>query len=256
MPYCQVNGIELYYEVHGEGAPVVFVHGAGGNHASWFHQILAFTKSCRVIVYDQRGFGNSKDVEKRGRSAMVDDLLGLLDHLKVERTALVAQSLGGGTCAGFTVRHPARVAGLALCDTLVGMLLPPDIAATMAENNKRTTGLSQVIRVLGPKTRERFPDLTLLYTQLASFNVYSVGNMPGAFVAVDVAALAATRVPILYVVGADDILYPPDCIRRVQTLVPGSQLVEIADVGHSAYYEDSASFNRHLAAFLERVGLY
>ncbi len=256
MPYCPVNGIQLYYETHGEGAPVVFVHGAGGNHASWFHQTLAFAKSHHVIVFDQRGFGNSEDVEKRGRSAMVDDLAGLLDHLGVGRAALVAQSLGGGTCAGFTVRYPARVAGLALCDTLAGMRLPPDIAAAMDEVSKRTTGLAQVIRVLGPKTRERFPDLTLLYTQLASFNAYSVGNMPGAFAAVGVAALAATGVPILYIVGADDILYPPDCIRRVQATVPNSQLVEIADVGHSAYYEDSASFNRHLAAFLEKVGLH
>jgi pimeloyl-ACP methyl ester carboxylesterase len=256
MPYCPLNGVQLYYETHGEGLPVVFVHGAGGNHASWFRQTLAFAKSRRVIVYDQRGCGNSDDTEKRGRSAMVDDLAGLLDHLKIDRTVLVAQSLGGGTCAGFTVRQPARVAGLALCDTLVGMRLPPDIAATMNEVGKRTTGLSQTTRVLGPKTRERFPDLTLLYTQLASFNAYSVGNMPGAFEAVEVAPLAATGIPILYVAGADDILYPPDCIRRVQTLVPNSEFVEIANVGHSAYYEDSVAFNRHLAAFLEKVGSY
>jgi len=254
MPYCPANGIELYYEVHGEGSPIVFVHGAGGNHASWFRQTLAFSGSRRVVVYDQRGFGNSKDVEKRGRSAMVDDLAALLDHLKIERTVLVAQSLGGGTCAGFTVRHPSRVAGLALCDTLVAMRLPPDVAAAMEAVQKRTTGLPQVIRVLGPKTRERHPDMALLYTQLASFNVYSVGNMPGQFTGVEVGALAASGVPILYVVGSDDILYPPECIRRIQALVPNSALIEIPDVGHSAYFEDFTTFNRHLAAFLERIG--
>jgi len=256
MPYCPLDGIELYYEVHGDGRPVVFVHGAGGNHASWFRQTLVFAESRRVVVYDQRGFGNSDDTEERGRSAMVDDLAGLLDELGIERAVLVAQSLGGGTCAGFTVRHPARVAGLVLCDTLVGMRLPPDIAAIVDEVQKRTAGLPQTTRVLGPKTRASRPDLALLYTQLASFNRYSVGNMPGAFAPVEVAALAATRVPILYVVGADDILYPPECIRRVQALVPNSELVEIADVGHSAYYEDAASFNRHLAAFLDKVGVY
>jgi 3-oxoadipate enol-lactonase len=256
MPYCAANGIQLYYEVHGDGPPVVFVHGAGGNHASWFRQTGAFAGSHRVIVYDQRGFGNSQDPEKRGRSAMVDDLAALLDHLKIERTVLVAQSLGGGTCAGFTVRERGRVAGLALCDTLVAMRLPPDVAAIMEDVQKRTTGLPQIIRVLGPKTREHHPDLALLYTQLASFNAYSVSNMPGAFAAVEIAALAATDVPILYVAGSDDILYPPDCIRRVQTLVPKSWLVEIPGVGHSAYFEDFTTFNRHLAAFLERIGHY
>lgn len=254
MPYCPANGTRLYYEVHGEGPPIVFVHGAGGNHASWFRQTLAFAKSRSVIVYDQRGFGNSEDVEGLGRSAMVDDLAALLDFLKIDRTVLVAQSLGGGTCAGFTVRYPSRVRGLALCDTLVGMLLPPDMAAAMENIQKRTAALPQTIRVLGPKTRERFPDLALLYTQIASFNTYSVGNMPGVFAPVDVETLAATHVPILYIVGADDILYPPSCIRQMQALVPDSQLVEIADVGHSAYYEDAPSFNRHLAAFLKKTG--
>lgn len=256
MPYCAANGIELYYEVHGDGLPVVFVHGAGGNHASWFHQTVAFAGSRRVIVYDQRGFGNSSDTEKRGRSAMVDDLAALLDHLKIGRTVLVAQSLGGGTCAGFTVRHPRRVAGLALCDTLVAMRLPPDVAAIMKGVQQRTTGLPQTVRVLGPKTRERHPDMALLYAELASFNVYSVGNMPGEFSGIEVAALAATNVPVLYVVGADDILYPPDCIRMVQALVPNSKLVEIPAVGHSAYFEDFVTFNQHLAAFLERIGRY
>lgn len=253
MPYCPVNGTRLYYELHGEGPSVVFVHGAGGNHASWFRQTLAFAKSRSVIIYDQRGFGNSEDVEGLGRSAMVDDLAALLDYLKIDRTVLVAQSLGGGTCAGFTVRYPGRVRGLVLCDTLVGILLPPDIAAAMEDIRKKTAALPQTIRVLGPKTRDRFPDLALLYTQIASFNTYSVSNMPGAFAGVDIETLAATHVPILYIVGTDDILYPPSRIRQVQALVLNSQLVEIADVGHSAYYEDATSFNRHLAAFLEKV---
>jgi pimeloyl-ACP methyl ester carboxylesterase len=133
------------------------------------------------------------------------------------------------------------------------MSLPPDIAAAMEKVHSRTAGLSQVIRVLGPKTRESHPDLALLYTQLASFNNYSVGNIPGAFAPVEIAALAETQVPILYIVGSDDILYPPECIRRVHALVPNSELIEIADVGHSAYYEDWTNFNRHLASFLQKI---
>jgi pimeloyl-ACP methyl ester carboxylesterase len=250
MPYCAVTGGNLYFESHGEGRPLVFVHGSGGNHASWFHQLHAFSRDFRVIAYDQRGFGNSEDLDGRGRAAMVDDLGALLDHLDLARAVLVAQSLGGGTCAGFTARHPARVSALVLCDTLTGIKLPPDVAATMAEVSKRTAGLSQAVRVLGVKTRERDPEKSVLYSQLASFNTYRFGAMPGAFDPVDAAMLAATGVPILYVVGSDDILYPPDCIRRVHALVPNSQFVEIADVGHSAYYEDHETFNRHLRTFL------
>ncbi len=251
MPYCAVNGINLYYETYGDGVPVVFAHGSGGNHASWFHQTHAFSGRCRVVVFDHRGFGNSDDVDNRGRSAMVDDLGGLLDHLGIDRAVLVAQSMGGGTCAGFTVRHPERVLGLVLCDTLTGIRLPPDVAATMTEVNKRTAGLAQAIRVLGAKTRERAPERATLYTALASFNTHRFGATPGSFDPVDAAMLAATRVPILYIAGSDDILYPPDCIKRISALVPNSRYVEIPDVGHSAYYEDPATFNRHLGAFLD-----
>ncbi|MGH7088997.1 MAG: alpha/beta fold hydrolase [Stellaceae bacterium] len=253
MPYCAVNGIDLYHESHGEGRPVVFAHGSGGNHASWFYQLLAVSAICRAITFDHRGFGKSVDKDNRGRSAMVDDLAGLLDHLEIRRAVLVAQSMGGGTCAGYTVRHPDRVAGLVLCDTLTGVKLPPDVAPRMAEVSKGTAGLPQAIRVLGPKTRERFPERATLYAQLASFNTHRFGATPGNFTPVEPVALAATGVPILYIVGSDDILYPPDCIRGVQALVPNSTLIEIPDVGHSAYYEDPASFNRHLADFLARL---
>jgi 3-oxoadipate enol-lactonase len=255
MPVVTVNGATLYYESHGEGQPLLLVHGSGGNHASWFHQIHAFSRGFRVIVYDQRGFGNSEDIDGRGRSAMVDDLAGLLDHLEITRAVLVAQSLGGGTCAGYTVRHPKRVAGLALCDTLTGIRLPPDVDALMAEVNKRTVGLSQALRVLGPRTRDRFPEMAILYTEIASFNTYRFGAMPGTFDPVDPAALAATRVPILFVVGSDDILYPPDCVRRVQALIPNAQLVEIAGLGHSAYFEGATTFNRHLGEFVAKLSI-
>ena len=253
MPYCVVNGTNLYYETFGEGLPVVFAHGSGGNHASWFYQIQEFSGRCRVVVFDHRGFGNSDDAGNLGRSAMVDDLAGLIDHLGIERAVLVAQSMGGGTCAGYTVRHPERVLGLALCDTLTGIRLPPSVAPIMAEVNKRTGSLPQAVRVLGVKTRERSPERAILYTELASFNTHRFGAMPGSFEPVEVDRLAATRVPILYVVGTDDILYPPNCIRGVQALVPNSNYVEIPDVGHSAYFEDPVTFNRHLAAFLDGI---
>jgi 3-oxoadipate enol-lactonase len=254
MPYASVNGTKLYYESHGTGQPIVCVHGAGGNHASWFNQVAAFAGTHRVVTYDQRGFGNSEDPDRRGRSAMADDLAGLLDHLEIARAVLLAQSLGGGAATGYTCRHPARVAGLVLADTFIGIRQPPEIAAIMTEVTARTTGLPQIIRVLGAKTRERHPELALLYAGLASFNTYTLGNLPGEFTPVEPDALAATGVPILFIVGSDDILIPPDCLRRMHEAIARSQFIEIAGVGHSAYFEDPGTFNRHLHAFLAGLG--
>ncbi|MCH8282189.1 MAG: alpha/beta fold hydrolase, partial [Chloroflexi bacterium] len=96
MPQAPVNGIELYYESHGEGPAIVFAHGRGGNHMSWWQQVPAFREEYRCITFDHRGWGASPDsANPRGRSAFVEDLTGLLDHLGVDRTFLVAQSMGG-----------------------------------------------------------------------------------------------------------------------------------------------------------------
>jgi 3-oxoadipate enol-lactonase len=95
MPKIQVNGIDLYYEVHGDGPAIVFAHGAGGNHLSWWQQVPVFTRQYCCITFDHRGFGQSSDNPNGpGSQAFVEDLKQLLDHLKIERASPVAQSMG------------------------------------------------------------------------------------------------------------------------------------------------------------------
>lgn len=256
MPTVTIDGFQLYYEVHGDGFPLVFAHGVGGNHASWFNQVAALAGAYRVVVFDQRGFGNSRDVAGGpGRSRFVEDLRALLDHLEIERAVLVGQSLGGGTCTGFTVTYPARVAGLVLADTLVGLALPPALEGLRAEAATKTDALSQVERVLGPTFRRREPALTVLYGQLASFNVVNRKTLTGSFAAHSVDELAATGVPILFVAGSEDVLFPPSIISAASRLVPGSRYVEVPAAGHSAYFEAPAAFNQALVRFLDEVGI-
>ena len=121
MPFAPVNGVELYYESHGDGPAVVFAHGAGGTHMSWWKQLPTFSREFRCITYSQRGFGLSPDVPSGpGRGAFVDDLRSLLDDLGIERTALVGQSMGGRSVLGFAAAHPERVEALVLSGTTGG----------------------------------------------------------------------------------------------------------------------------------------
>src|SRR6266852_83785 len=100
MPYAAVNGIRLYYESHGDGPAIVFAHGAGGNHLSWWQQVPAFQNRYRCITFDHRAFGLSLDAEGGGRAQFAADVVALLDKLEVDRFFLVAQSMGGRTAAG------------------------------------------------------------------------------------------------------------------------------------------------------------
>ena len=253
MPYVEAGASRLYYESHGEGPPLVLLHGVGGNHASWFNQVPTFAKTWRVIVIDQRGFGNSTDAEDLGRSAFVDDLEAVLGHLGLERVTLVAQSMGGGTATGFTCRHPGRVAALILCDTLVGIEPPQALREAMAANEARTRDLSQAERVLGPTTLACDPERTLLYLQIASFNSVNIKTVKGQATRHSPQTLAATGVPVLFLAGEEDVLFEPATIKAVSAATAGSRYVEIAKAGHSAYFEQPEAFNRAVLAFLEAL---
>lgn len=252
MATLRIDGFELYYEVHGEGFPLVCAHGIGGNHASWYNQIPAFAPQYRLVLFDHRGFGNSRDAANGpGRSRFVADLAALLDHLEIRKAALIAQSMGGGTCSGFTVKYPERVSALIMADTIIGLKLPPALQQLAAAVNKATENLTQKERVLGPSFIRREPALSELYVQLASFNMVNRKTLPGSFgEGCTPEQLAATGVPTLFLVGKEDVLFPPDLVAGVHELVEGSRYVEIPDAGHSAYFEAPAAFNEAVRSFL------
>src|SRR5918993_1417596 len=96
------NMASIYYEVHGDGPALVLAHGMGGNHASWFNQVPFFSRSFKVVTFDHRGFGNSRELEGGAdRSRFPDDLKNILDQLGIAKAVLVAQSMGAGTCVTF-----------------------------------------------------------------------------------------------------------------------------------------------------------
>jgi pimeloyl-ACP methyl ester carboxylesterase len=250
MPYVTSGQSRLYYEDVGEGSAVVLAHGVGGNHASWFNQAPTLSKRYRTISIDHRAFGNSEDVEGIGASAYVDDLERLLDELKLDQVFLVAQSMGGGTCAGFTCRAPKRVRALVHCDSLAGAVLPAPYDAEYAKVNAANDGLSQAQRVLGPRILRSDPERTYLYLQIASFNSVTRKTLKGQMPKWTPAELAAADVPILFVVGEDDIICPPHLIRVLHEAIPGSRFEILSGVGHSAYFEDHAAFNTLLMSYL------
>jgi pimeloyl-ACP methyl ester carboxylesterase len=255
MPVLETNGAALYYERHGEGPAIVFVHGMGGNHATWYQQIPVFAQSYEVISFDQRGFGRSTNPGLQGRDAFADDLAALVEHLGLARVALVGQSMGGGTCVGFAARNPRRVAALVLADTIQGLAEPAEVAAIMSGARAQTAMLSQPERVLSATARANHPAQVALYAQLASFNATDRHNLRGEFAPLLApAALGQLGFPTLFIVGQQDVLFPPAAVRGVQREVPGSFFVEVSDSGHSAYFEQPQAFNDAILTFLQAVG--
>jgi pimeloyl-ACP methyl ester carboxylesterase len=257
MATVNIDGFELFYDVKGEGPTLVFAHGIGGNHSNWYQQVSYFSQWYRVVTFDHRGFGNSRDrADGPGRAAFADDMKALVDHLEVDQVVLVAQSMGGSTCGLFTQRNPERVQALVLGDTLGGMALPAELEGRMDEVRVSTSSMSQLDRVLSNGFRQREPGKTELYTQLNSFNMVNRGNLPGAFPQGPTPEeIAGMGIPLLFVVGLEDVLFPPDVIRGLHRRIPGSTLVEVPYSGHSTHYEQPEIFNQAVHQFLLAQGI-
>src|SRR5262245_24114665 len=130
MAFMERDGFRLYYEDSGgAGCAVLFLHGAGGNHLSWWQQVPVFAEDYRCVTVDQRGFGQSLDrAGGPGPAALAPDALALLDHLGIARAAVVAQSMGGWAAVGAAIQAPARFWAVVMANT-VGNLTNPEIAA-------------------------------------------------------------------------------------------------------------------------------
>lgn len=260
MPLASVNGIKLFYDSQGEGQAVVFAHGAGGNHLSWWQQVAVMAASYRCITFDHRGFGLSRDTtEAPGAASFIDDLRALLDYLGVERAALVGQSMGGFTALGFATRYPERTRALVLCDT-TGGIDHPQVEQMMQEwNAGRRPPDAQLdwilSRALKPDLAQRNPMLYFLYRQISGINLHVPQqrrpSVLGRHHRVD--PLIAWRIPVMLVVGEDDELVPPHAMEAMARAIPQARVYRVPGAGHSVYFEKAVEFNALLDEFLRSV---
>ena len=253
MPLAEVNGIQLYYETAGEGPAMVFLHGADGNHLSWWQQVPAFRDRYQCITIDHRGFANSTDLAQQGATRFADDLEGLLGELGIERAALVAQSMGGRTASEFALWHPERVWGLVMCDTL-GSFAWADLEPRrrqLREDRLAKAGEGGVILrgYMAPEFIKSEPERTFLYQQVQSLNPPRGETAPSQPATRE--QVAALTVPTMFIVGTEDPVTAPEIVREVCAAVPDAEYREFAGAGHSVYWEQPQEFNAALAAFLD-----
>lgn len=267
MPFIEVRGRRIYYERHGEGPAVLFLHGAGSNAATWWQQLPAFSARHTCITMDIRCFGRSwAPVQEFALDNFTADVIEILDREQLERAALVGQSLGGFVGLKLSLEHPERVAAFVACDSSLGIdhsvLL--DIFAKR-RITQRAVNVEQ--RSLGRWFLENHPDKAQLYAQINHFNpsAHSIPStewgdalaallQPGNLLPMQ--ALRGLACPTLLLVGSEDPIVPVSVMREVAELVAASELAEIKNAGHSAYFEKPQEFNLAVLDFLARRAHY
>jgi 3-oxoadipate enol-lactonase len=238
--------------VAGRGPLVVFLHGIGGNRAHWASQLTFFSRNYRAVAWDARGYGDSDDYD--GALQFDDftaDLLRVVDFLKERQAHVVGLSMGGRIARNFALKHPGRVATLALANTSPGFdaLSPQEVLRYVEE---RTSGTPPSARRLlgsraGPGAQEAL---------LASFHALrneSYLKTLEASVSQDRGApLERLAVPTLVITGDEDRVYPPALARGMAQRIPGAELVVLEGCGHLSNLEQPERFNAALLDFLSR----
>lgn len=260
--FVDSDGERIYYESVGDGEPLVLSHGLGGNHAIWYQQTPILGRNYRVITWDQRGFGRSTNEAGAASPAKaVEDLRAVLDALKVERAHLVGQSMGGWAVLGFALKYPERVASLVMADT-IGGIYTDEVAAHFDTYIREAMAAPPVEEwpitrhpALGDRLGQVDPAKAFLYREIGNVAGPAPANM-GLLLrqtSYPLEEVGALDLPVLFVVGENDAIFPPPIIRSAASQVPGAKVLELRGAGHSPYFETPEAWNDAVRAFLGKV---
>jgi pimeloyl-ACP methyl ester carboxylesterase len=257
---------DLYYEVSGSGPALLFAHGLGGNHLSWWQQVAHFAPHYTCVAFAHRGFAPSGAIDGGPDPAdYAADLAALIDHLKFPDVRLVGQSMGGWTVLDYAIAHPAKVKALVLsstsgtldrrgCDPSGGTKYDSWLKDAEA---KVAAGLARGIHpAMGIAAAERSPALHLLYasidTMAGRLDKEKVRSGLRRTATRTLADLTDFRVPTLLIAGGEDVVFPAFLASAIAAALPCGEAHLIPHAGHSPYFEEAATFNRLVEAFLAR----
>ena len=263
-------GSTLYYEVSGSGPAIVFAHGLGGNHMSWWQQVAHFSQRWTCVTFAHRGFAPSTAIEGGPNPAdYADDLAALVAHLDLADFRVVGQSMGGWTAIEYALRPsvqsgPPALKAIVLAAT-TGPIDPKQMRSPEREMLAPWTAFGDDLvpklwaagmhPACGARMAAEQPAMHLLYRQIDGMNAHwdkeALRQKLMASRTRPPEDLARVACPILFIPNDEDVVMPPFAADAIAAVVPGAKVAHIPDAGHSGYFERPALFNRLVGEFLE-----
>jgi len=261
-------GCRIYYEVTGSGPPIIFAHGLGSNHLTWWQQVPHFSDRYTCVTFAHRGYPPGSEIGVPDPKNFAGDLAALIEHLQLPDVRLVAQSMGGWTSIEYILAHSNhKVRALVLastCGTIHKPSIPLADPQRLTEWNERAAAAraDMTRRGISPPAGERMareqPELHFLYRAIANASaafdreelrkhLYAMATRPP-----DV--LRSVAIATLFITGGEDIRYPPFLSDALAPLMPNARVEHVPDSGHSVYFQRAGVFNRLVENFLSKVG--
>ena len=260
-----INGSTLHYVTNGrEGAtPVLFLHGFPFSHAMWSDQLALVGKEFFAIAYDIKGHGNSDvDDGQYTIESHVDDLIGMLDHLKIQQVIVVGLSMGGYITLRALERNPERFRAAVLCDTrsepdsTEGRIKRAVSARTVKKSGSAAFAAEFVKAVFAAESLTKRAEAVARIRNIIEHTppLSIAGTLIALAARTDTTpSLGATKVPTLVMVGELDVTTPPSASQAMHDRIPGSELHIMPGAAHMSNLENPTAFNEHLLQFLRRV---
>jgi pimeloyl-ACP methyl ester carboxylesterase len=249
MPHLKRDGVQIYYEVHGQGLPILLSHGFGASTEMWQEQIAALQDTVRLIPWDMRGHGQSDSPDDPGlysHAHTLEDMRAILDHLHIEQAVIAGHSLGGFMSLAFHLRYPTRVKALILQGCGPGYRKPEARAAWNERAEQRARRLEERgLEALGGGAEVR------VSTQRSALGLARAAR--GILSQVDASvidSLPSIRVPTLIIVGDGDEPFLNGS-AYMASRIPNATHVVVPHASHGANVDQPEIVNKALRDFLD-----
>lgn len=253
MPTINRSGVNLYYEVHGEGPAILLSHGYSATCEMWREQVNALSGSHKVIVWDMRGHGQSDspdDQSEYSHDKSVGDMAALLDVVGTESAVIGGLSLGGFMSLAFHLAYPQRVRALIIIDTGPGF----------KSDDARERWNANANEILGKLEGEGLSYLSSATKERSTSSHKSVHGLIraafGMLVQKDsrvISSLPNIKVPTLIVVGENDVPFH-NAAQYMAEKIPNARKIVIPDAGHAVNIDQPVRFNQAVCDFLDSLG--
>lgn len=263
MPKTNVRGLEMFYDVQGDGPPVVLIGGLSQDHQGWLFQVPALTAAgFESVAFDSRDAGQtSQSSAAYDIRQMADDTIGLMDAIGLPSAHVVGLSMGGMIAQEMAINHPSRISSLTLVCTFAS--LEPTMAGALRawrDARPHCNDVDFTLMVSAWLFTHRFyqaPEAVKGFLDIVAGNPFPQSaagfqRQCDAILKHDTRdRLSQIKAPTHVVVGAEDVLTPVRHSRWLAERIPGATLTEVPGAAHVLNMENAEAFNGALIGFLQ-----